>query len=271
MYGAILGDIICSPYEFDQGTKTKDIELFNDNVHFTDDTVMTLAVAEALLDAGKDASPDEIRKAVTASIQKWGHSYPSAGYGLRFLDWLYQSEPEPYNSFGNGSAMRVSAAGWLYDTIARTREVARATAEPTHNHPEGIRGAEAVASAIYLARNGSTKEDIKNYVTGEFGYNLSRTCYQILPGYHHDESCQKTVPEAITAFLEGEDFEDVIRLCASLGGDCDTLAAIAGSIAEAYFGIPVMFIMEAKNRLPDDLLDVAERFDEETYIPRIFF
>ncbi len=267
MYGAILGDIICSPYEFDQGEKTKNIDLFNDKTHFTDDTVMTLAVAEALLDAGRDAPPEQISLSVAASMQKWGKRYPDAGYGARFNGWLSQYNPTPYESFGNGSAMRVSAAGWLYDSMERTREVARATAEPTHNHPEGVKGAESVAAAIYIARTGGSKKDIRDYTVSQFDYNLSPTCDTIRPTYHHNESCQKTVPEAITCFLEGDDFEDVIRLAASLGGDCDTLAAIAGSIAEPFFGIPILLLVEAKDRLPDDLLEVAERFEEETYQP----
>ncbi len=264
MYGAILGDIIGSPYEFDRGDKTKDFELFGEDAFFTDDTVMTVAVAEALMDVGRDAAPDEICEAVRASMLKWGRAYPYAGYGTRFLEWLDREDPEPYNSFGNGSAMRVSAAGWLYDSLDRTREVARATAEPTHNHPEGIKGAEAVASAIYLARTGSSKDDIKEYITEEFGYDLTRTCDEIRPGYHHVESCQESVPEAITAFLEGRDFEDVIRTAISLGGDTDTLAAIAGSIAESYFGIPILLVMECKERVAEDILEVLERFEEET-------
>ncbi len=262
MYGAILGDIIGSPYEFDRGDKTKNFELFHPKAAFTDDTVMTVAVAEALLDAGDKASEAEIRRQVTDSMLRWGRKYPNAGYGLRFLGWLDQTDPQPYSSYGNGSAMRVSAAGWLYDSMDRTREAARATAEVTHNHPEGIRGAESVASCIYLARTGSSREEIRNYVVREFGYNLSRSCDEIRPTYHHDESCQRTVPEAITAFLEGEDFEDVIRTAVSLGGDCDTLTAIAGSIAEAFCGIPNSLIAECRVRLPQEILAVVDRFEE---------
>ncbi|MCD7820014.1 MAG: ADP-ribosylglycohydrolase family protein [Lachnospiraceae bacterium] len=262
MYGAILGDIIGSPYEFDRGNKTKDFELFGNGAEFTDDSVMTIAVAEALLDAGKDAPIDRIRELVTASMQKWGQSYPYAGYGGHFGVWLRQKDPAPYGSFGNGSAMRVSAAGWLYDTLERTEEVARATSEVTHNHPEGIKGAESVAGIIFLARTGSSKEQIKTYATEKFGYDLSRTCDEIRPQYHHVESCQQTVPEAITAFLEGNDFEDVIRTAVSLGGDCDTLTAIAGSMAEAFYGIPALLREECRKRLPKDLLAVLKRFDE---------
>ncbi|MCD7746397.1 MAG: ADP-ribosylglycohydrolase family protein [Lachnospiraceae bacterium] len=262
MYGAILGDIIGSPYEFDRGKKTKEFELFGKDAEFTDDSVMTIAVAEALLDAGKDAPVERIRELVTESMQKWGGKYHNAGYGGRFRVWLTQKNPMPYGSYGNGSAMRVSAAGWLYDTLERTRKVARATADVTHNHPEGIKGAESVAAVIFLARTGSSKEQIRKYVTEEFGYDLSRTCDEIRPRYHHVESCQETVPEAITAFLEGNDFEDVIRTAVSLGGDCDTLTAIAGSMAEAFYGIPALLTTECSDRIPEDMRNVLNRFDE---------
>ncbi len=262
MYGAILGDIIGSPFEFDRGGKTKDFELFSEGAQFTDDSVMTVAVAEALMNAGIDAPVDHIRGQVISSMQKWGRIYPDAGYGGRFRVWLIQKDPAPYGSFGNGSAMRVSAAGWLYDTLERTREVARATADVTHNHPEGIKGAESVAAVIFLARTGSSKEQIRDYVTEQFGYDLSRTCDEIRPDYHHVESCQQTVPEAITAFLEGNNFEDVIRTAVSLGGDCDTLTAIAGSMAEAFYGVPLMLMAECLDRIPEDMRSVVKRFDD---------
>ncbi len=254
MYGAILGDMIGCPFEFDRGDKTKDFELFSEASGFTDDTVMTIAVREALLEAGTMADVERIRECVCESMRKWGRKYPYAGYGARFGVWLRQRNPKPYGSYGNGSAMRVSAAGWLYDSIERTREVARATAEVTHNHPEGVKGAESVAAAIFLARTGNTKEVIREYVMREFGYDFSRSCDEIRPGYHHDESCQRTVPEAMTAFFEGQDFEDVIRTAVSLGGDCDTLTAIAGSIAEAYYGVPKFFVDECRKRLPSEML-----------------
>ncbi len=262
MYGAILGDIIGSPFEFDRGDKSKDFQLFCSESTYTDDSVMTVAVAEALLDAGKDASVSDIRGCVAASMQKWGRRYPNAGYGGRFGGWIWENDPKPYGSYGNGSAMRVSAAGWLYDSLERTRQAARATAEVTHNHPEGIKGAESVASVIFLARTGSGKEDIRRFVTGQFGYDLGRSCDEIRPTYHHVESCQQTVPEAITAFLEGEDFEDVIRTAVSLGGDTDTLGAIAGSMAEAFYGIPAFLMAECVKRLPADMRDILTRFDD---------
>ena len=262
MYGAILGDMIGAPYEFDMGNKSKVFPLFGRSSQFTDDTVMTVAVAEALMDS-VDKSVDEIRAALTGSMRRWGNEYPNAGYGQRFYVWLRSKDPKPYGSYGNGSAMRAASAGWLYDTLEQTRHIAKLTAEVTHNHPEGIKGAEATASAIYLARTGASKADIKDYVIGEFGYDLSRTCDEIRPDYRHVESCQQTVPEEITAFLEGNDFEDVIRTAVSLGGDCDTLTCIAGSIAEAFYGVPDELKAECRKRLPKDMLAVLDRFDEQ--------
>lgn len=260
MYGAILGDIIGSPFEFDRGDKTKDFKLFSRRSHFTDDSVMTLAVCEALLKVGQDATVKEIEDAVITSMQSWGRRYPHEGYGGYFRCWLTARHPEPYNSFGNGSAMRVSAAGWLYDSLEKTRVVAKATANVTHNHPEGIKGAEATASAIFMARNGSSKEEIKKYIENEFHYDLNRTLDEIRPSFHMHETCQKTVPEAIIAFLEAKDFEDAIRNAVYLGGDTDTLGAITGSIAEAYFGIPEALRSECRNRINKDMRDVVDTF-----------
>ncbi len=260
MIGAILGDMIGAPYEFDRGDKTKEFPLFSRLSEFTDDTVMTVAVASALMDTlGK--SDGEIRAALVAAMQKWGRRYPDAGYGGMFYGWLHARDPKPYGSFGNGSAMRVSSAGWLFDTLEETERVAGLTAEVTHNHPEGIKGAAATAGVIFLARTGHSKEEIREYVTGRFGYDLSRTCDEIRPAYRHVESCQQTVPEAITAFLEGNDFEDVIRTAVSLGGDCDTLTCIAGGMAEAFYGVPADIAAEGRKRLPGEILSVLDRFD----------
>ena len=262
MYGAILGDIIGSPFEFDRGNKTKEFDLFTKGCDFTDDSVMTIAVGEALLAVGTQATVKEIEEAVVTNMQDWGKRYPYAGYGGRFRYWLRERNPKPYGSYGNGSAMRVSAAGWLYDSLERTREVARATANVTHNHPEGIKGAEATASAIYMARNESSKEEIKEYIEREFHYNLDRTLDEIRPGYHMDETCQRTVPEAIIAFLESKDFEDAIRNAVSLGGDTDTLGAITGSIAEAFYGISDVLIAECRSRIDEGLMtDILDEFD----------
>ena len=261
MIGAILGDIVGSPYEFDRSDKIKDFgPLFIKKSCYTDDSVMTIAVADGLMNAGKDADVDTIHKEVIKSMKAWGRRYPNAGYGAKFIWWLQLDDENPYNSWGNGSAMRVSSVGWLYDSLERTREVAKATAEVTHNHPEGIKGAEATASAIYMARMGCSKEEIKQYISIHFGYDLSRTCDEIRPGYRHVESCQQTVPEAIIAFLEGNDFEDVVRNAVSLGGDCDTLTCIASGIAEAFYGVPEEYKIETLNRLEPDMREVYERF-----------
>ena len=261
MYGAILGDIIGSPYEFDQGDKTKEFPLFCERSHYTDDSVMTIAVGEALLDTQYAIDDDKIKEAVINSMQKWGHKYPNAGYGVRFYDWLAAENPRPYGSWGNGSAMRVSSAGWLYNSLEETERIAEITAEVTHNHPEGIKGAVTTAGCIFLARNRKTKEEIKAYAESK-GYNLDRTCDEIRPIYHHIESCQETVPEAITAFLESTDFEDCIRTAVSLGGDCDTLTCIATSIAEAFYGLPEALKTEVTKRIPIDMEQVLTRFDK---------
>ena len=269
MYGAILGDMVGAPYEYDRSEKRKDFPLWIESSRKTDDTVMTLAVAEALLNT-RFASDDKIRNAVIQAMKKYGKLYPYEGYGSRFSWWLSSKDSKPYGSFGNGSAMRVSAAGWLFNSIEKTREVARITAEVTHNHPEGIKGAESVASIIFLARTGHSKDEIRQYIVDEFKYDLSKTCDEIRPTYHHVESCQETVPQAITAFLEGTSFEDVIRNAVSLGGDCDTLTCIAGSMAEAMYGVPEDMKQEVRNRLLSfpDLLAVLDRFVNEKDKPK---
>ena len=264
MYGAILGDIIGSPFEFDMGSKTKDFPLFCEDSQFTDDTVMTVAVAEAFLDMDFAEDDDVTFDRLYYYLRDWGRRYPDAGYGVRFSRWLTDVVGKPYNSFGNGSAMRVAAIGWLFDDLPMTLAMAGLSASVTHNHPEGIKGAKATAAAIYLARTGSTKAEIRAYIEENFHYDLSRTCDQIRPTYHHVESCQETVPEAITAFLEGESFEDVIRTAVSLGGDCDTLTCIAGSIAEAFYGVPDELKAECRSCLTPDILEVLQRFEEAT-------
>ena len=265
MFGAILGDIIGSPFEFDRGGKTKNFELFTDGCGFTDDTLMTAAVADALLAVGTDADVETIKTEVCRKMQDWGRKYPNAGYGERFRDWLYEESPKPYGSYGNGSAMRVSAAGWLYGSLKRTREVAAATASVTHNHVEGIKGAEATASCIYLARNGAGKNEIKDYVAHEFSYDLDRTLGQVRPAYCHVESCQETVPEAIISFLEAEGFEDALRNAVSLGGDTDTLAAITGSIAEAFFGVAEPLKQECRDRIDHNIRRVLNQFESKIH------
>jgi ADP-ribosylglycohydrolase len=194
-------------------------------------------------------------------MQEYGNRYPTAGYGGMFKGWLRSEDPRPYNSWGNGSAMRVSPVGWAFGTLEETLEAAKRSAEITHNHPEGIKGAQATAACIYLARTGKSKQEIKEYVESTFGYNLSRTCDEIRPVYQFDGSCQGTVPESIIAFLESDDYESAIRLTVSLGGDSDTMGAITGAIAEAYYGgVPEHIKVEVVKRLPDKFIDVMNRF-----------
>ena len=262
MCGAILGDIIGSPYEFDRGSKSKDFPLFSPDSTYTDDSVMTLAVADAFLSVPAEATDEEIRRQLVQSMQYYGRKYPYAGYGGMFRGWLEDPNPQPYGSYGNGSAMRVSSAAWLFDDLETVRHMARLSAEITHNHPEGIKGAEATACGIFLARTGYSKAEIKEYIEILFDYDLSRTCDEIRPSYHHVESCQETVPEAITAFLEGSSFEDVIRTAVSLGGDCDTLTCIAGSIAEGFYGVPEELKQQCWERMPDSLRKILKRFEE---------
>ena len=264
MYGAIIGDMIGSPYEW-HNTKDKSFTLFAPGSRFTDDSAMTVAVAEALMDLLEAGTPfadeEAYRTALVRSLKKWGLRYPDAGYGGRFFGWL-QAGTEPYHSWGNGSAMRVSSVGWLYDDLESVLEAAARTAAVTHDHREGIKGAQAIASCVYLARKGSSKEEIRDHVIRTFGYDLDRTCDEIRPGYSFDVSCQGSVPEAIISFLEGADYEDTVRNGVSLGGDSDTIGAMAGAIAEAYFGVPEKLKKEADRRLPKDMIRVIRRFEE---------
>ena len=267
MLGAIIGDIAGSKYEFDPVTD-KNFDLFPDGCGVTDDSVMTVAVGEVLLDLEGGESDDEIKEALAKSMKKWGRRYPDAGYGGRFAGWLYFDSLEPYNSYGNGSAMRVSTAGWLYDDLKTTRHMARLTAEVTHNHPEGIKGAESVAAAIYMGRTGSTKEEIKEYVEKEFGYDLSRPYEEVRQACSFNETCQVSVPEAFIAFLESNTFLEAVGNAIYLGGDADTQAAIAGSIAEAFYDrsedeeirIPFDIWLAGFHYLPEDMEEVVQRF-----------
>jgi len=278
MMGAIIGDIVGSVYEW-HNIKTKEFPLFREDCFFTDDTVMTVAVAEGILNGG---TADDFIDA----MKKYGRMYPNAGYGGRFGAWLFSDSREPYNSFGNGSAMRVSPCGWAMNCgfCARTgmwptngREMAKTSAAVTHDHPEGIKGAMAVADAIFMARlycgkwesDGSgliyptiedLKKGIREHTEQEYGYDLSRTLNEIRPAYCFNETCQETVPQAITAFLESTDYEDAIRNAISLGGDSDTLAAITGSIAEAAYGVPQWIMDKAWSYLDEPLREVCRRW-----------
>lgn len=253
LLGAIAGDVIGSVYEFAPCRKT-DFPLFCPSSKYTDDTVMTVAVASWLLMGGnKDNLP--------YIMQEYGQANPWVGYGGMFFEWLVKNDPKPYNSFGNGSAMRVSAVGWACNTLEKTLKVAAQSAEVTHNHPEGIKGAQATAACIYLARTGSTKEQIKDYVETTFGYDLSKSCDEIRTTYKFNETCQDTVPQSIIAFLESTDWESAIRLTVSLGGDADTMGAITGAIAEAFYGgVPDEIASEVIERLPQPFITVMTNF-----------
>ena len=237
MIGAIAGDAIGAPYEFNQNNiKTTDFPLFSERTMITDDSVMTCAVAEALFYAGN--SEQFFKETLIDTMKVYGNAFQGAGYGGMFRQWLFSEDRNPYNSFGNGSAMRVSPVGWRYDNLADVLKYAKLSAEVTHNHPEGIKGAQSVASAIFLAREGKTKREIHNYIVENFGYDLSKSCDEIRPTYRMNETCQGSVPQAIRAFLEGNTYEECIRLAVSIGGDSDTIACITGGIAEAYYNMP---------------------------------
>lgn len=251
MLGAIFGDIVGSVYEF-HNTDDYAFRLLSSRSKPTDDSYMTLAVAESLMETW-DKPDDDVREAVVRNMRRYGREYPDGGYGGMFSRWLQVKNPKPYNSFGNGSAMRVSPAGWLYETMEETLHAAELTAEVTHNHPEGIKGAQAIAAATYLARTGTAKADIRSFIEQNFGYDLSRSWETIRKDYGFYAVCQKSVPEALCMFLQGKDYEDVIRLSVSLGGDSDTIACMAGAVAEAYFGMPEWMKEECMKRLDPSL------------------
>jgi len=252
MLGAIAGDIIGSVHEF-EARKTKDFPLFVAKSRFTDDTVLTIAVADCLLTGSS----------YTDKFHEYTRAYPDRGYGARFWHWVESGSRRPYNSWGNGAAMRVSPVAFALQTLDGVLKEARASAEVTHNHPEGIRGAQATAAATSLARQGNSKNKIRSVIEKQFGYDLSRGTSTIRQTYSFNESCQETVPEAITSFLESEDYEDAVRLAISLGGDADTLACIAGGIAEAFYGsVPAAIANPALALLDDGLRKTVKRFYE---------
>ena len=263
IFGAVVGDIIGSTYEFDN-IKTKDFDLISERCKFTDDSVMTVAISHALCECKTNGIMDEenFEKAVIESMQNFGRRYPKAGYGGMFFGWVFSENPKPYNSFGNGSAMRVSPVAWAFDDLETVEKFAEISARVSHNHPEGIKGAQATAAAIFMARIGKSKAEIKNYIENKYHYNLDRTCDEIRPDYKHIETCQKTVPEAITAFLEGENFEDAVRTAVSLGGDCDTLTDITASIAQGMWEIPDEIEKKIRLKLDDYLLLEIDKFFE---------
>ncbi|TXJ45881.1 ADP-ribosylglycohydrolase family protein [Brachyspira aalborgi] len=266
MLGAIIGDIVGSIYEFDN-IKTKDFNLFTNEMFFTDDTVMTIAIADAIINGAKSEN-------FILSMKKWGCDYIDKSYGASFRRWLKSENSEPYNSWGNGSAMRVSPCGWVAklsepfeEGLKLTEDLAKKSAEVTHNHPEGIKGAQATASSIFFMRHGKSKNAIeeyknklKDYIQNKYKYDLNFTLNEIRPSYAFNESCQKTVPQAIVSFLESENFEDAIRNAISIGGDSDTLAAITGSIAEASYGIPEDIKEKAINYLDNEIKEVYNKW-----------
>ena len=254
--GAICGDIIGSTREFNS-IKTKDFDLYTNRSIFTDDTVMTLAIANWLI---KDKTSEDV---LIKELQFFGNRYPHAGYGGMFKKWLREENPKPYGSWANGSAMRVSPCAWVAESLEEAQDLAYKSAAVTHNHPEGIKGALATVDAIYLSRIGASKNEIKDHIETRYEYDLSRSVDEIRSIYSFDVSCAGSVPESIICFLEAEDFEDTIRNTVSLGGDADTQAAIAGGIASAYWDVPESIVDESVNRLDDFLLDILIKFDEK--------
>jgi len=250
--GAVCGDVIGSVYEFNN-IKTTDFPLFSENTTFTDDTVLTIASMDVILN----------KLDYTETYHRYARKYPGRGYGRNFMEWILSDKPSPYNSWGNGSAMRVSPVGWAYNTLDEVMTEARKSAEVTHNHPEGIKGAQAIAVAVLLARTNSSKTAIKQYIADTFNYNLNRSLDEIRPGYHFDVSCQGSVPEAIIAFLESSDFEDAIRLAISIGGDSDTIACMTGAIAEAFYKDISDYIRKhVLNFLPQEMQNTMAAFSQ---------
>lgn len=286
MLGAITGDTIGSSYEF-QNTKDYNFEMFRNDSNYTDDSIMTMAVAKWLLD-DPEHSLQRLEDTMVAFSKKF--TCPMGGYGYWFSIWLYLPEKlskydsengdipyhsatgrHPYWSWGNGSAMRTSACGWFFDTLEETERVAALSAVITHNHPEGIKGAQATAAAIWMARNGKAKSEIKEYISSKYGYDLNRTYEYLNRTYDWESSCQGTVPEAIIAFLESSDFEDAIRKAVSMGGDSDTLACITGGIAEAFYGgVPEEIRSKVLERLPKAFRDILKRVSEETTYGKLY-
>ena len=254
--GAIAGDVIGSAYEFNP-TRDHDFDLFTPKSTFTDDTVLTMANALWLLE-----DPRHTHEKLVSIMLDFCWKYPDRGYGGRFAHWIHDGDPQPYNSFGNGSAMRVSPVGYYAKTLDEALNLAQISAEVTHNHPEGIKGAQATAAAIFLARQGKTKREIREYVMKTFGYDLSRTLEEIRPTFTFDETCQRTVPEAITCFMEGKGYEDVVRLSVALAGDADTIAAIAGSISSAVDEVPNEITQPVIERLSEEFCTILLRFNQ---------
>lgn len=262
MIGAIIGDIVGSRFER-HNIKTKEFELFDKACFFTDDSVMSLAVCDALMRCRSDYS--DLSEQAVRSMREIGRPYPRCGYGALFFHWMYRKNPKPYNSYGNGAAMRVSGCGYVAKTPDEVKLLSRAVTEVTHNHPEGLKGAEATAAAVFLARSGKSMSEIRDYIVQNY-YAIDFTLDGIRASYRFNETCQETVPQALQAFFESSDFEDAIRNAISIGGDSDTLAAITGSVAEAYYGVPANIRQQALGFLDDRLLLLLSAF-ESRYSP----
>ena len=256
MYGAIIGDIVGSRFEFNN-IKTKDFELFHSECRYTDDTVMTLAVAQALVRCRTAGT--NFKKELVPSMKELGRVYPWAGYGSRFKRWLCSDRSKPYKSYGNGSAMRASPCGWVASSQKEAIDLGYDSAAVTHNHPDGLDGGVMASELVWIARNGGSKQDIRMRI-GQV-YKVDFTLEEIRPTYSFNETCQESVPQAVVAFLESESFEDAIRNAVSIGGDSDTIAAIAGSIAEAFYGVPDEMKERARSYLDDRLLGILDAFD----------
>lgn len=259
MLGAIIGDIAGSRFEWNN-QKTKEFELFTGRCRPTDDSIMTIAIAKAILDSEGDLA--KLEQNTVKYMQQFGRRYPDAGYGERFYDWIFTKEPQPYNSFGNGAAMRVSPCGFAAGTLQEAKALARAVTKVTHNHPKGMKAAEAVAVAIFLARNGKKLAEIREYIEQHY-YKIDFTLDEIRPSYRFDVTCQGSVPQAFEALFESTGFEDAIRNAISIGGDSDTIAAITGGMAEAYYGIPLTIRDKALLFLNDDLLKIVHSFEKK--------
>ncbi|MBR2924103.1 MAG: ADP-ribosylglycohydrolase family protein [Clostridia bacterium] len=260
MIGAIIGDIVGSRFEWNN-YRHKDFELFTPECFATDDSIMTLAVAKALMTSKPDWS--DLGKRAVQCMQEVGRPYPDCGYGGSFWRWMYSNDPKPYNSFGNGAAMRVSVCGYVAKSLEEAKQLSKAVTEVTHNHPEGIKGAEATVVAIYMARTGSSIETIREVINREY-YPMNFTLDEIRPGYQFNETCQGTVPQALMAFFESTSFEDAIRNAISIGGDSDTLAAITGGVAEACYGVPAELKARAKTYLDAELLEILTQYEAFT-------
>lgn len=265
MIGAIIGDIVGSRFEWDNH-KSKDFELFDRRCRPTDDSIMSLAVAQAILRSGDNY--EDLSSHAVASMQELGRLYPDAGYGGSFRKWIASDNPQPYNSYGNGSAMRVSPCGYAARSLEEAKKLSAIVTEVSHNHPEGMKGAEAIAVAIFLAREGRSKEEIKKHMREKY-YDIDFTIDEICESYEFDVSCQGSVPVALAAFFESTDFEDAIRNSISVGGDSDTIAAIAGSVAGAFYGVPEGLVASAIAYLDERQLDILRQFEQKYSVEAI--